>query len=44
MLRSLDWQLITDVSVQSISPIFEDLEDGTAGFRNVGNKLPTYAA
>jgi hypothetical protein len=41
MLRSVDWQLITDVSGRSIDPIFMDqaVQDGTDALsRNDTNK------
>ena len=46
ILRSAESQFLTDVSEQSIGPIFNSkkaltLENGTDRlFRNVGNKLP----
>jgi len=52
MLRSVNWQLDTDVSGQTINPIFEGqavhnltLEDGTDNLsRNVGKCLPAQGA
>jgi hypothetical protein len=49
MLRSVDCQLVTDISGQPISPIFYleclTIEDGTDSLsQNVGNELPINAA
>ena len=52
MLRSVNWQLVTDISGQIINPIFKGqaihsltLEDGTDNLsRNVGKYLPAQAA
>jgi hypothetical protein len=45
MLRSVDWQLITEVSGRSIDPIFKDqaVQDGTDALPlNVANQIPVF--
>ena len=54
MLRSVDWQLVTDVSAQCVLQMYRCeaafldcliLEDGTNGLsRNIGNYIPICAA
>jgi hypothetical protein len=53
MLRSVDWQLVADVSGQLVGPIFKGQtvmecltsEDGTNVLsQNLGNQPPMYAA
>jgi len=41
ILRSIDWYLVTDLSVQPISPIFKVKQSETDWLsRNFGKKLP----